>query len=409
MVSAVPYRYVFGSLGCNIELSLRCLVDDICKYVTCGSDTSCGTSNCLTPYSTGCDNQDLQKTELAAPKNVNAQESIIAGSALNSSSLDAKMKTKDSDSASSAYPSLDYLAQLPRPELGLEPYGQVVTSCTVPGTLALTFDDGPWRYTSDLLDLLKRKGVRATFFVCGSNIAEDQLTGYGHPQILRRMITSGHQIGTHTWAHPNLAELSRSEVLRQMYLNEQALVAILGILPTYFRPPYLEWSEDTLDAMAELGYHIITLDVDTRDWAGDYDAAKQNYLAALGWGSDSKLVLAHDIHERTVYEFAEWMIDTAKERGYRLVTVGECLGDSVDNWYRSPYTGDSWQSDATSHAMEKRVAYPDNGNSLPTLPNKGPWPPEDDGRPDTSAATNFKAHEWLSGFVIVLPVFFILL
>ncbi|KAJ4385815.1 hypothetical protein N0V93_010246 [Gnomoniopsis smithogilvyi] len=274
--------------------------------------------------------------------------------------MSEQAEADEPDSTSSELPSLDYLAQLPRPELGSEPYGQVITSCTVPGTLALTFDDGPWRYTSDLLDLLKRKGVRATFFVCGSNMADDQLTGYGHPQLLRRMVTSGHQIGTHTWAHPNLAQVSRAEASRQIYLNEQALVGVLGIIPTYFRPPYLEWSEETLDVMADLGYHVVTLDVDTRDWEGDYDAAKQNYLAALGWGSDSKLVLAHDIHERTVYDFAEWMIDTAMERGYRLVTVGECLGDPLDNWYRSPYTGESWQSDRSPHTNEKRVVHPVN-------------------------------------------------
>lgn len=339
-------------------------------------------------------------------KKNNKTDAIFNSSAPDSVRTGEQPEGAASDSTLSAFPSLDYLAQLPRPELGLEPYGQVITSCTVPGTLALTFDDGPWRYTSDLVDLLEREGVRATFFVCGSNMAEDQITGYGHPQLLRRMVTSGHQIGTHTWAHPNLAEVSRSETFEQVYLNEQALVGVLGILPTYFRPPYLEWSGETLDVMAELGYHVVTLDVDTRDWAGDYNAAKQNFLAALGWGSDSKLVLAHDIHERTVYEFAEWMIDTAKGRGYRLVTVGECLGDSVDNWYRSPYTGESWQRDESFHELEKRAAYPGDGNIPPTLPNKGPWAPEDYHRSDTNVALRRGVHEGVAGLLVVLLVLF---
>lgn len=307
-------------------------------------------------YSTGCHNQGLANAELGTPKKNISSHGVVSDGPIPDSASRAEQEPtfsekpgpEETNSKPLGFPSLDYLAQLPRPELGWQPYGQVITSCTVPGTLALTFDDGPWSYTSDLLDLLEREDVRATFFVCGSNMAEDQLTGYGHPQLLHRMITSGHQIGTHTWAHPHIDQLSWSEASRQMYLNEQALVGILGLLPTYFRPPYLEWSEETLNVMAELGYHVVTLDVDTRDWAGDYDAAKQNFLAGLGWGSDSKLVLAHDIHERTVYEFAEWMIDTAKERKYKLVTVGECLGDSVDNWYRSPYTGESWQSAESS-------------------------------------------------------------
>lgn len=347
-------------------------------------------------YSTGCHNHGLINAGIyPAKRNISIQGPILDGPVPDWSSTRkpqaASSEEPDpeesgpggSDSTSSPFPSLDYLARLPRPRLGSAPYGQVITSCTVPGTLALTFDDGPWRYTSDLLDLLERERIQATFFVCGSNIAEDQLTGYGHPHLLRRMITSGHQIGTHTWAHPDLAWLGRSEATRQMYLNERALVGVLGLLPTYFRPPYLAWSAGTLSVMAELGYHVITLDVDTRDWAGDYDAAKQNFLAALGWGYDSKLVLAHDIHKRTVYEFAEWMIDTAKERGYRLVTVGECLDDPMDNWYRSPYTGGSWQGsellptpDAPAH--DKRAAYAGEGN------NKGPLAPEDSRRTDTS-------------------------
>lgn len=306
-------------------------------------------------------------------------------------------------SSSSAIPSLDYLAQLPRPQLGSTPYGQVITSCTVPGTLALAFDDGPWKYTSDLLDLLQREGVHATFFVCGRNMAEDQLTGYGHPQLLRRMVTSGHQVGTHTWAHPNLAETSQSETFRQMYLNEQALVSILGVLPTYFRPPYLKWTAETLNIMEELGYHFITLDVDTRDWEGDYDAAEQNFLGALGWGSDSKLVLAHDIHERTVYEFAEWMIDTAKERRYTLVTVGECLGDPVDNWYRSPYTGESWQTgDSRPIAHERRAPYPDKNNMPSNFARERSWAPKYYRQPQTSNS----ARTVVAGMLVVFLVCF---
>lgn len=306
-------------------------------------------------------------------------------------------------SSSSTIPSLDYLAQLPRPQLGSTPYGQVITSCTVPGTIALSFDDGPWLYTSDLMDLLQREDVHATFFVCGRNMAEDQLTSFGHPQLLRRMVTSGHQVGTHTWAHPNLAATSQAETFRQMYLNEQALVSTIGILPTYFRPPYLKWTAETLNIMEELGYHVITLDVDTRDWEGDYNAAEQNFLGALGWGSDSKLVLAHDIHEHTVYEFAEWMIDTAKERGYKLVTVGECLGDSVDNWYRSPYTGESWQTgESRTRARGLRTVYPDESNMFPSLASRGMRASEDHHKPVTSKS----ARTVVAGMLVVFLALF---
>ncbi|CAN8101919.1 unnamed protein product [Discula destructiva] len=339
-----------GGLCCSVQTE------------TCASNDSCAPNVCKLQYSTGCVNQGVLNAELGPYKKDARAETPIDDSAgtTASSTLDksatgpeetnvtSEPTTEEPDLEDSSpipgpFPSLDELAALPRPQLGSIPYGQIVASCTVPGTLALTFDDGPWAYTSELLDLLEREHVRATFFVCGSNMAPDQLTGYGHPSLLRRMVESGHQIGTHTWAHPHLPELARSAAYRQMYLNEQALVGVLGLLPTYFRPPYLEYGQETLSVMGELGYHAITLDVDTHDWKGNYDASKQDFLAALGWGSDSKLVLAHDIHERTVSQLAEWMITTAKERGYRLVTVGDCLGDSVDNWYRNPYNGDSWR------------------------------------------------------------------
>lgn len=359
----------------------------------------------MASYSTGCRNTGLNIAERRTfNKPIIVQRNILNNSVPESSSI-GEQQPGEVSSSSSAIPSLDYLAQLPRPQLGSTPYGQVITSCTVPGTLALSFDDGPWLYTLDLLELLQREDVHATFFVCGRNMAEDQLTGYGHPQLLRRMVSSGHQVGTHTWAHPNLAEISQSEVFRQMYLNEQALVSALGILPTYFRPPYLKWTAETLNIMEELGYHVITLDVDTRDWEGDYDAAEQNFLGALGWGSDSKLVLAHDIHERTVYEFAEWMIDMAKERGYRLVTVGECLGDSVDNWYRSPYTGESWNTgDFRPHAHERRAAHPDESKMPSNLAHERPRAPEYHRQPQTSNSARTMVMGMLVVFLVVFMV-----
>lgn len=302
-------------------------------------------------YSTGCDLQGtinaelLTKPETSDTAGEHRYRRLRATRQL-SASGNASAAAPNSSNLS-PFPPLDYLESLPRPELGSVPYGQVITTCQVPGTIALTFDDGPWMYTTDLLDLLEREGVHATFFVCGSNMARDQITGYGHPAVLRRMFSAGHQIGSHTWAHPDLATLSDDEVQQQMWLNEQALVGVLGLLPTYLRPPYLSWAPLTLEILTQLGYHVVSVNLDTLDWQGDYDAARQTFLAALDGGDpswNSELVLSHDIHERTVFELAKYMIDQAKLHGYRLVTVGECLEDNIGNWYRNPYDGRSWQS-----------------------------------------------------------------
>lgn len=256
-------------------------------------------------------------------------------------------------------PSLSWLAHLPRPELGSVPYGELITTCNDPGAVALTFDDGPWEYTSDLLDILSDYDAEATFFVCGGNMGGDgQITDYGHPALLRRMVDEGHQVGTHTWAHADLTTVDEYGILDQLLLNEQALVQALGRIPTYFRPPYFSTNDDVLDTVGQLGYHVINAGVDTNDWKGDYDAARQAFSQAVqqgpwgdGSGGGGKIVLAHDIHERTVHELAAFMIEQARGAGFRLVTVGECMGDPEENWYRDPRTGGSWAAGLrASHA-----------------------------------------------------------
>lgn len=293
-------------------------------------------------YSTGCAMQGRINAELIAAPQGSESHSRSPGSILTISEV---YIWEHNTSLKTTLPSISvtetYLSTLPRPPLGSVPYGQVLTTCTIPGTLALTFDDGPWQYTSDLLDLLDREAARATFFVCGGNMADDQLTGHGHPRLLRRMLHAGHQVGSHTWEHADLAVLPDTEVQMQMWRNERALVGVLGILPTYARPPYLSWGDATLGVLAALGYHVASLDVDTYDWQGDYDAARRIFLDALARGGGG-IVLAHDIREQTVHELAAFMIREAKARGYQLVTLGECLGDDEKNWYRNSHDGGSW-------------------------------------------------------------------
>lgn len=306
---------------------------------------------CLPLYSTGCNLQGTINNDLLP----------LSSRMYNISNNGTHPPNSNGTIPHERFPPLDYLVTLPRPSIGSIPYAEVITSCTVPGTLALTFDDGPWRYTSDLLDLLEREDVRATFFVCGGNMNNEQLTWYGHPRLLHRMLADGHQIGTHTYSHADLATLDAHETFAEMFLNEQALVGVLGLLPTYFRPPYLSWANVTLEVMAELGYHVVSVDLDTMDWAGDYREARRIFEHELDeddLNSSGKLVLAHNIRLRTVYELVEFMIGEAKRRGYQLVTVGECLGDDPKNWYRNPYDGRSWmESPAIMTSLKKQVPH----------------------------------------------------
>ncbi|KKY33997.1 putative chitin deacetylase [Diaporthe ampelina] len=357
----------------------------------CGSgELSCSAISCLPKYSTGCAWQGSinDKLQPQAPSPGRGSPSSLQ------KRQDTARQGTDSSSSSSdelyQRPSLPWLAHLPRPELGSVPYGELITTCNEPDTVALTFDDGPWQYTEDLLDILRDYDAEATFFVCGGNMGGDgQITDYGHPHLLRRMADEGHQVGTHTWAHADLTTVDEHGIIDQLLLNEQAIVQALDRIPTYFRPPYFSTNDDVLDAVGQLGYHVVNAGVDTNDWKGDYDAARQAFSQAVQqgpWdGSGGKIVLAHDIHDRTVHELAAYMIEQARDAGFRLVTLGECMGDPEQNWYRNPRTGGPWASyDSGSSGSSKLVArdeIPPAGEQ-----GKGPAGPLRSYHPPTSTA-----------------------
>lgn len=227
--------------------------------------------------------------------------------------------------------------------------GSVITTCTTPGVIALTFDDGPLDYTNDLLDLLDERNVKATFFVAGNNRGKGHIDDSSNPwpAVMRRMYSADHHIASHTWTHRNLNEVNSTIRRSEMIYNEMAFRNLFGWIPTYMRAPYLECNTGSgcLDEMSDLGYHVVDQNVDTKDYENDSPQLIQNsknrYSAGISSNSDSNqyIILAHDVHEQTVQNLTAYMIDTAQDRGYRLVTVGECLGDPRENWYRPASRG----------------------------------------------------------------------
>lgn len=226
--------------------------------------------------------------------------------------------------------------------------------------MALTFDDGPYTYTSQILDILDNLDVKATFFVAGNN------RGKGHiddsstpwPAVLRRMYTSGHQIASHTWTHRNLNIVNSTVRKTEMIYNEMAFRNLFGWIPTYMRPPYLECDSTSgcLDLQKTLGYHVITNDIDTKDYQFDdaelIQQAKDRFSQAVSTNAAAEeyITLAHDVHYQTVVNLTAFMVSVSRSRGYKLVTVGECLGDPETNWYRTALEGRSTTSSASSSA-----------------------------------------------------------
>ncbi|KAJ5098019.1 Glycoside hydrolase/deacetylase beta/alpha-barrel [Penicillium argentinense] len=235
---------------------------------------------------------------------------------------------------------------IPRPLIGKVPYGpQEIRTCTEPGTVALTFDDGPTRYTGDLLDLLDKYEAPATFFITGVNNGKGQIDDMALPwaPLIERMMLSGHQIGSHTWSHEDLSKVTPVQRTEQLEKNEAALRNIIGSFPTYMRPPYSSCVAHSgcREDLGKMGYHIVLYDIDTDDYKNDdpglIQHSKDIFDKALSFGdalTKSWLVIGHDAHEQTVHNLTEHMLQTIRRLGYRPVTVGDCLGDPRENWYR---------------------------------------------------------------------------
>lgn len=213
------------------------------------------------------------------------------------------------------------------------PVGQIITKCTQAGTVALTFDDGPYIYTSKILDILRDNNVKATFFVNGQNWGS--INEAGNQAIVRRIVNDGHLLGSHTWSHPDLTTLNRAGIESQLNQLKDTLIQLIGKYPTYFRAPYFATNSLVLETAGALGYHVINADIDTLDWRYKDNIQTSVQLFKDGLNAGGSIALAHDVHQPTADTLAAAMVSEVKRRGLRAVTVGECLGDPAANWYRT--------------------------------------------------------------------------
>ena len=181
------------------------------------------------------------------------------------------------------------------------------------GAIALTFDDGPHEiYTPRLLDGLKERGVRASFFLVGQNID-------GKEDIVLRMQEEGHLIGNHSQSHMQLTAESVKAACEQIERTNRKIEAVTGMVPEYIRPPYGSWS-DELESMVPMTVALWNLD--PLDWKlQDRDAIVRHVVAHAENGS---VILLHDIYSTSV-EAALEIVDTLSQKGYEFVTIDELL------------------------------------------------------------------------------------
>lgn len=223
-------------------------------------------------------------------------------------------------------------APLPTPPSGLRnPDHEDVPKAASPGAkltyssvhvngpyIAMTFDDGPHpRNTPKLLDILKQRNIKATFFLVGENVRE-------YPNIVRRILAEGHEIGNHTYKHPlNMTRLTDEQAHKEIADTAKALEDVAGYHSHLYRPPggntnarQTQWVHD------DFGYLSILWSVDPNDWKRPGVSVVQRRL--ISGAHPGAIMLSHDIHAPTI-EAVPLVLDTLLAKGYQFVTVSQLI------------------------------------------------------------------------------------
>ncbi|ORX53166.1 glycoside hydrolase/deacetylase [Hesseltinella vesiculosa] len=233
------------------------------------------------------------------------------------------------------------------------------STCTVPGTFAITVDDGPYNQTWDLIKYLNEQNVHATFFINGKNwvdVATDStLTSDGEKTYMdhvRFMHSSGHQVASHTFTHQILTDLTEDEIIDEMNMMSDLIYEAIQERPRYMRPPNGAYDDATQATLGNLGYEMVLWDLDSKDYINhnatvnervfvqafkDEDPKAQVTPAAISSKPEvskptplptgSHIALMHDVHYQTGPELIPWLVGQLRTRGYKMTTVADCLDD----------------------------------------------------------------------------------
>lgn len=179
--------------------------------------------------------------------------------------------------------------------------------------IALTFDDGPHPvYTPMMLEVLKEKNVKATFFLLGEQVEK-------YPEIVKQISEEGHLIGNHSYKHEQLSKLSVEQACAKVNRTNELIKSITGNSPEYIRPPFGDW-KDKLDCQVNM--IEVLWDVDTLDWSSQN---KEKVIKkVVTKAEEGDIILMHDSYETTVTATAE-IIDRLEKEGYEFVTVDELI------------------------------------------------------------------------------------
>jgi peptidoglycan-N-acetylglucosamine deacetylase len=196
-----------------------------------------------------------------------------------------------------------------------------------PGEIILTFDDGPRAgITESILDTLDQYGVKATFLMLGSAAER-------YPSLVREVAARGHTIGTHTYNHVDLSNLSNQEAVAEIYAGQQAVAAALApddLAPSrFFRFPYLAQNGVIRTSAVESRFIVLDVDIDSKDYFAETPQQVLDRTLARLDEQGAGVVLFHDIHLRTAAVLPEFL-KTLRERGYQVVALRSSGGGVFD-------------------------------------------------------------------------------
>ena len=201
--------------------------------------------------------------------------------------------------------------------------------------IALTFDDGPGKYTEQLLDGLRERNIKASFFLMGRKVEKRQ-------EMVKTMYDDGHLVGVHTWSHIDFFKSSKEEIHGELDRTNDLIESITAERPKFFRPPYGHYLGSQLNRIDQ----IAVLWSDTpRDWVHIDEDYICNYL--IKHAKDGDIILLHDTKDATVPAVLK-AIDILTEQGFEFVRVDELLCRNGDKLapglaYRfCPYDSRAW-------------------------------------------------------------------
>ncbi|KAI8638558.1 hypothetical protein BD408DRAFT_373275 [Parasitella parasitica] len=207
-----------------------------------------------------------------------------------------------------------------------------IYGCPSERTWALTFDDGPSNFTIDLLNILDKANVKATFCVMGAHAKQ-------YPEIIKRAYEAGHQIASHTYSHPHLMSLSNEKIVYEIRATEEAIKAAIGVKPRYIRPPYGEADARVKSILKKMGYKTLMWNVDPTDYnvhmlkdgaqriQRAFDDIASGKPSSLNAHNDSGFIsLQHDLYQTSIGQVPK-IIEALRSKGFKLSTAAECVGD----------------------------------------------------------------------------------